>query len=56
MFAFLFDNTVDNYEGNIAEFQVSVNFIEQITREDFFDLLDDEIEEKMESEIISFND
>ena len=39
MFAFLFDNTVDNYEGNIAEFQVSVNFIEQITREDFFDLM-----------------
>lgn len=56
MFAFLFDNTVDRYEGDITDFQVSVDFIEQTTREDFFDLLDDEIETKMESVVVKFND
>ncbi len=56
MFAFLFDNTVDRYEGDITDFQVSVDFIEQITGEDFFDLLDDEPEGKMESVVIKFND
>lgn len=56
MFAFLFDNTVDRYEGEITDFQVSVDFIEQITGEDFFDLLDDETEGKMESVVIKFND
>ena len=56
MFAFLFSNTLDRFEGDIKDFQVSVDFIEQITGEDFFDLLDDQIENKMESTIINFND
>jgi endonuclease G len=56
MFAFLFDNTVDKYEGAITDFQVSVDFIEQITGEDFFDLLDDAMEAKMESVVAKFND
>lgn len=56
MFAFLFDNTVDRYEGDITDFQVTADFIEQITGEDFFDLLDDEMEAKMESIVVKFND
>lgn len=56
MYAFLFDNMVNSYEGNITNFQVSVDFIEQITGEDFFDLLDNEIEIKMESLIVKLND
>lgn len=56
MFAFLFDNTIESYAGDINDFQVTVDFIEQITGEDFFDLLDDDSEEKMESVIVNFND
>jgi len=56
MFAFMFDNTIERYDGDITEFQVTVDFIEQIAGEDFFDLLDDEIEAKMESVIVKFNE
>ncbi|MDZ4196107.1 MAG: DNA/RNA non-specific endonuclease [Candidatus Izemoplasmatales bacterium] len=56
MYAFLFDNTIDTFYGDISDFQVSVDFLEQITGEDFFDLLDDHIEQEMESAIVRFND
>lgn len=56
MFAFMFDNTIEKYEGEINEFQVSVDIIEDITKEDFFDLLNDEIEAKIESIIVPFNE
>ena len=56
MFAFLFDNTIDEYAGNPSDFQVSVDFIERITGEDFFDLLDDALEANIESKIVDFND
>ena len=56
MYAFLFDNTVDIYEGDITDFQVTVDYIEKITGEDFFDLLSDDKEEEMESIIVKFND
>ena len=56
MFAFLFDHTVEQYVGDITDFQVPVDAIELITGEDFFDLLDDELEAKMESVIIKFYD
>ena len=56
MFAFIFDNTIESYFGEIIDFQVTVDFIEQITGEDFFDLLDDKIEAKLESTIVNFNE
>ncbi len=56
MFAFMFDNTIESYVGDITDFQVTVDFIESITGEDFFDLLDDSIEAKLESVILKFND
>lgn len=56
MFAFMFDNTIERFVGDITDFQVTVDFIEQITGEDFFDLLDDVIEAKMESVILKFNE
>ena len=55
MYAFLFDNNVQHYEGDLYEFQVSVDDIERISKQDFFDLLDDEIENKLESQIENFN-
>lgn len=56
MFAFLFDNTIDNYLGDLRDFQVSVDFLERITGEDFFDLLDDQKESVMEGIIIGFDE
>jgi endonuclease G len=56
MFAFLFDHTVNQYMGEITDFQVTVDEIEQITGENFFDLLDDDLEAKLESVIVKFND
>lgn len=56
MHAFLFDNTVDSYMGNISDFQVSVDFFEEITGEDFFDLLDDKNEKVIESKINRINE
>lgn len=56
MFAFLFDHTVSNYIGDITDFLVPVDEIEKITGEDFFDLLNDELEEQLESVIFKFND
>ncbi len=56
MYAFMFDNTIERYVGDITDFQVTVDFIEHITGEDFFDLIDDEIEAKTESVIVKFNE
>jgi endonuclease G, mitochondrial len=56
MFSFMFDNTVDQYVGDITDYQVTVDFIEQITGEDFFDLLEDDVESKLESVILNFDD
>lgn len=56
MFAFMFDNNIESYEGDITDFQVTVDSIEKITEENFFDLLDDIIEERLESTILKFNE
>lgn len=56
MFAFIFDNTIDRYVGEIIDFQVTVDFIEKITGEDFFDLIDDVSEARMEAVIENFNE
>lgn len=56
MYAFLFDNTVDSFQGDIRDFQISVDLIEQITGEDFFDLLDVGLQAKLESVILRFDD
>lgn len=53
-YAFMFDNTIQHFEGNLSDFQVTVDFIEYITGEDFFDLMDDEKEKVFESHILPF--
>lgn len=55
MAAFLFDNKIDVYNGHLRDFQVTVDFIESITGEDFFDLLDDQLQTNLESSIIPFD-
>lgn len=54
MYAFMFDNSVNEFYGTIQDYQVTVNDIEIITQEDFFDLLQDDAEELLESKIIPF--
>ncbi|MFA6072477.1 MAG: DNA/RNA non-specific endonuclease [Janthinobacterium sp.] len=54
MFAFLFDNTVEYYNGVLTDFQVPVDFIEAITGEDFFAKLPDHLEKNLESTIDRF--
>lgn len=48
MYAFLFDNSVSEFWGNLSQFQVKVDDIELITSEDFFDKLDDKKEDSLE--------
>lgn len=54
MYAFHMDNMVGEFAGWLSEFQVTVDFIEQITNEDFFDKLEDTIEEELEGKVIKF--
>ncbi len=49
MYAFMLSNHLNFYSNDLTEYQVKVNDIEKITGEDFFDKLDDEIENKLES-------
>jgi DNA/RNA endonuclease G, NUC1 len=39
MYAFLFDNNIKYYQGELSEFQVTVDNLELITKYDFFDLM-----------------
>lgn len=54
MYAFLFSNHMDNYMGEIENYQVRVHDIELITHENFFDKLDNNIQETLESKKIKF--
>lgn len=54
MLAFLFDNTIEQYLGNLSDFQVTVDFLEVITGEDFFDKLPNSLENTLESTITPF--
>jgi len=56
MFAFLFDNTVESFEGRLSDFQVSVDMLEKITGEDFYDLLENNVEAILEASIENFDD
>lgn len=56
MFAFMFDSTAECYVGDMKDFYVTVDLIEQSTGDYFFDLLDDEIEAKMEAINAKFNE
>lgn len=49
MFAFLFDNTIADYFGRLSDFQTTVDFIERMTGEDFYDALHDDCEGVLES-------
>jgi len=51
VFAFLFDNNANYYQGELIDFQVFVDNIEEITGEDFFDRLPDQYEDILESSI-----
>ena len=56
MYAFLFDNGISEYFGLLNDYQTSVDNIEKITGEDFYDNLDDLIENKIESVVFPFSD
>lgn len=56
MYAFLFDNYIYEFLADLNDYQLKVDIIEQITGEDFFDKLPDDIENYLESCIIPFND
>ena len=48
IYAFLFDNGVATFEGSLNQFQVSVDDLEVIAGEDFFEVLEDSIEVRLE--------
>lgn len=47
-YAFLFDNTVIGYAGDLSDFQTTVDFVEAVAGEDFYDRLDDACEGPLE--------
>jgi len=54
LYAFMFINENITGFSQLSDYQVSVDDIEKITSEDFFDRLDDNIEEKLESQVIPY--
>lgn len=54
MYAFLFDNTITAYREKLENYQIKVDDIEGISGEDFFELLPDDFENKIESIIMIF--
>ncbi len=54
MFGFVMNNNAESYDGMLESYQVSVDKIEKLTNEDFFDKLPDVMEESLESSIILF--
>lgn len=55
MYAFLFDNSLSIYSGNLTDYQVRVDDIERIINQDFFEVLPDSIESILESKIFLFS-
>ncbi|MCE7996910.1 MAG: DNA/RNA non-specific endonuclease [Roseivirga sp.] len=54
MFAFLLDNRLGKYPGDLSQYQKTVDDIEALTQEDFFDRLDDALEDKLEKKRLTF--
>lgn len=54
MYAFLLDNKASDYAKDLFHHQKSVDDIEELTSEDFFELLRDEVESKLEKRVSTF--
>ena len=55
MYAFLFFNQFANYDNNLRYYQVTVNNIENISGNNFFEKIDDKVEEKLESTLFNLS-
>lgn len=53
MYAYLFDNTVSFYTRKIKDFSVSVDALEMLTREHFFDRIEPQLQKEIENKINS---
>jgi len=51
MVGFLFNNQISTYLDNLSEYQVRINDIENLSNEDFYDVLEDSLEDLLESKI-----
>ncbi|KAA3618250.1 MAG: DNA/RNA non-specific endonuclease [Calditrichaeota bacterium] len=56
LIAFLFPHANEFHSVDLKDYQVDVNSLERITNEDFFDKFDDDYEEKIESNIIYYDE
>lgn len=56
MFAFMFDNNIGSYLSDLNDYQIKVDELERITGQDFFECLEDSLENKLESTILPFLD
>lgn len=54
MFAFLLDNRLGKYSRDLFEYQKTVDDIEALTQENFFDRLDDALENELEKKRTTF--
>ncbi|GAB5526507.1 MAG: hypothetical protein Roseis2KO_43790 [Roseivirga sp.] len=54
MFGLVLDNTAAEYAKDLFHFQKSIDAIELLTGEDFFEKLDDNIESKLEKQVSKF--
>lgn len=54
MFAFVVPNDREKYSKDLSLYQQSVDAVEAYTNQDFFDLLSDELEEKLERKKFNF--
>ncbi len=52
MYAFMFDNTIASYHAALRHFQVTVDEIELITGEDFFDGVEEALEQELEGKVM----
>lgn len=54
MYAFLLDNRLKEYLGDLFHHQQTVDVIEALTQQDFFDQLHDDLEDQLEKKLSSF--
>ncbi|MDO8282679.1 MAG: DNA/RNA non-specific endonuclease [Thermodesulfovibrionia bacterium] len=55
MYGFLINNDLDSYDRSLKSYQVSIDYIEKLANEDFFDNLPDMLENSIESSTIYLN-
>ena len=51
MYAFRMNNSMEEYSGSLQDYQLTVDELEALSKEDFFEKLKDEDESRLESEI-----